>query len=202
MPNETAEPQAGETFSRLKWGALGALLLVGVGFLIADGITENYEIAMVNGTEIPYSDYRSFRESFESYRNTLVRSGNNSSAAKALQDLSSAEVDRLTLEQMIQQYILHEHLMQEFGLRAEDMIRAGLAKARSGGEVTARDLGTPASTFERLVLIPQIERAVASELVRDRGGDFSEWLEGHLASAVVSVRWYNYNWENGTLKSK
>lgn len=178
------------------------LAIIGIGFFLADRITTGYDIVTVNGTSISYNDYRAFRDAFESYRRSLAQSGEASDAAKALAELTEEDIARVTLEQMIGQQVLHEHLMSEFGLRAEDLIRTGLAKARAGGEKTAQDLGTPASTFERLVLIPQIERAVAAELVRENGGDFAKWMQGHLASATVSVRWYSYNWENGTLKKK
>lgn len=191
-----------DAFRKIRVGVIVVVAVIGVGVFLADRITTGYDIATVNGASISYNDYRAFRDAFESYRSSLTKSGEKNDATKALAKMTAEDVTRVTLEQIISQQVLHEHLMSEFGLRAEDMIRTGLAKARAGGEATAKDLGTPITAFERLVLIPQIERAVAAELVRENGGDFAQWMQGHLASASVSVRWYSYNWENGTLKKK
>ena len=191
-----------DAFRKLKGGIIIVIIVIGLGFFLADRITTSFNIATVNGSDISYSDYRAFREAFEAYRTSLARSEDQSEVTKALAQLTNDEVDRITLEQIIGQRVLHEHVMSEFGLRAEDMIRSGLTKANARGAATAQDLNTPAPTFERLVLIPQIERAVAAELVRENGGDFAEWIGGHLASATVTVRWYSYIWENGTLKKK
>ncbi len=188
--------------ARIKGVILLVLVVVGLGFFFVDRISSRYALATVNGQEISYADWQIFRDAFESYRATLSKQGGNTEASKALEQLSAGDIDRMTLEQMIGQVILHEHLTQEFGLRAEDMVRSGLKKARATSGDSAERSDAPLSTFEQLVLVPQIERAVASELVRSNGGDFSKWTLGHLAEATVSVRWYTYKWENGTLKKK
>ncbi|MBI2507179.1 MAG: hypothetical protein HYW09_01025 [Candidatus Niyogibacteria bacterium] len=148
----------------------------------------------VNGHYIKSGDYHSRLSGFEFYgKQTSPKGFEEEAIRKGV--IMSLIIDKLV----------------EFELEARDIekneadkrIEAVLSEESGDIEKAASEFyGWDIAEFKKFVLLPQARQDILSEVLREEGGDFNEWLNGALVKADVKIYSLPYEWIDGVLVKK
>lgn len=182
------------------------LVMVGVGvggyFLIKGDI---FPVAVVNSEVITNKTFERHIAALSQYYEVSKKNAEaNSSAVPQLPNVS--DLQRATLYQLIEDALIASNFYS-IVTDGDAAITRKLADAEKEMRTTKfqdslRALyGLTVDEFRRFVLVPQAERELITDALREKGQEFDAWLASVQSNANVFILLRGFSWEKGELKA-
>lgn len=176
---------------------LGLILLVSLGisvfFVTRLGL---YPIAMVNWQPILAKDFKVMVDSAFGFYLRAIDTYKKETLTDADAAKLYAEVQRATLDKLIEERILENELDRRFGSGGFDAIDKKLlgVENKKLGSAASALYGLTDEQFKKMVLEPQARREVLSEDFKKQNQDFTAWLREEKREANVYVLLPGFIW--------
>lgn len=164
------------------------LVLCGVAvFSVAEG--GFYPIAVVNGKLILARDFDKMAESAEFFYARVLDTYNKKKVDEEESGNLRRDVERATLERLIEGVLITAELKNQLASRAGDLVDKKLQAVENQNlEGAARDLyGLSIADFREMVLYPEAEKEVLTDVLSSENKSFEKWLEEAKSEASTIV---------------
>ncbi len=159
---------------------------IGVFFITRLGL---YPVAFVNWRPIMARDFRTMADSAFSFYLRAIDTYKRGSFTDADAAKLYAEIQRATLDKLIEGELLSNELDLRFGGRGVTEVDKKLLSIENGKlEAAASALyGLTDEEFKKMVLEPQAKREILAEEFKGKNEDFSVWLLDQKRKADIYV---------------
>ncbi|QQG45797.1 MAG: hypothetical protein HYY55_02310 [Candidatus Niyogibacteria bacterium] len=152
-----------------------------------------YPLINVNGSSVWAGKYYDRLSGLEYYRRATLEPIDEETAKRGI-------IISLIMNELIESELETRGIDRK---EAKKRVEAAWQKAADSLENASRSLyGWSVDEFKEFALLPQARQDILSEVLREEGGDFNEWLNGALVKADVKIYSLPYEWTDGVLVKK
>jgi len=163
-------------------------------------------IAVVGGTDIAGSTFRSYRSAFQSYARTIAAA--NAELGKTLQEVPQDVSDRAALEELIVQEIVRQELVGVYKNETTTKINAAIDADMAGKDAAGianaaeRVYGLRGEDFRNIILVPMTREKLLRDYITGLGENYDDWIMGREKAASVTFPSGKYEWREGKVVEK